>query len=330
MINILLKILIILSFCLSGGITCAADMVIGGGTTYVVQKGDNLHLIGAKHGIFWKAIAADNNLDIKQPLTEGATLKLNTRRIVPRVVDNGIIINIPDRTLYLFKGGNLTSFPVGLGLLAKTEISDWRTPTGKFYIVSKRKNPTWYVPESIQLENAMKGKEVEESVPPGPKNPLGKFAIETSLPGVLIHSTIWPGSVYRYMSHGCIRVLPEQMEQLYPMVDIKTKGEIIYEPVKLAVTDDGRVYLEVRTDVYKKHASVKEYVKKTIESRGVSDKIDWQKVDKLIKNETGIAEDITLPSAIQQALSIITPADKNENVSFAQKVISFFRTFSKN
>ncbi|MBA4389794.1 MAG: hypothetical protein C0399_02520 [Syntrophus sp. (in: bacteria)] len=319
--KIILKILIILSFCLSGGIVCAADMVVGGETTYVVQKGDNLQLVGARHGVFWKAIAANNNLDIKQPLTEGTIIKLNTRRIVPRVVDDGIIINIPDRTLYLFKGGNLTSFPVGLGLLAKTEISDWRTPTGKFHIVSKRKDPTWYVPESIQLENAMKGKEVEESVPPGPKNPLGKYAIETSLPGLLIHATIWPASVYRYMSHGCIRVLPEQMEQLYPMVDIKTKGEIIYEPVKLAVTDNGRVYLEVRTDVYKKHSSIREYVKKTIETRGISDKVDWQKIDKLIKNETGVAEDVTLQPTTQATIF----AGKNGDMSLAQKIISFFK-----
>jgi L,D-transpeptidase ErfK/SrfK len=330
MMNILLKILIILSFCLSGGIVCAADMILGGETTYVVQKGDNLQLVGAKHGVFWKAIAIDNNLDIKQPLTVGTTLKLNTRRIVPQVIDDGIIINIPDRTLYLFKGGSITFFPVGLGLLAKTEISDWRTPTGKFFIVSKRTNPTWYVPESIQLENALKGKDVEESVPPGPKNPLGKYAIKTSLPGLLIHSTIWPSSVYRYMSHGCIRMLPEQMEQLYPMVDIKTKGELIYEPVKIAVINDGRVYLEVRTDVYKKHPSIREYVKKTIETRGVADKVDWQRIDKLIKDETGIAEDITLTSAIQQAKTIKGPSGKNENVSFTQKIISFFRTISIN
>ena len=157
------------------------------------------------------------------------------------------------------------------------------------------------MPESIQLENAMKGKEVEEIVPPGPKNPLGQYAIETSIPATLIHATIWPGSVYRYMSHGCIRMLPEHMEQLYPMVEIKTKGEIIYEPVKLAVNDEGRVYLEVRTDVYKKHKSIKEYVSKTIETRGISDKVDWQKIDKLIQDETGVAEDVTLPQAIKAA-----------------------------
>jgi L,D-transpeptidase ErfK/SrfK len=315
----LLKILLILSLCLSTGIAFAADMIVGGETTYVVQKKDSLYLIGARNGVYWKTIAQDNNLDIKTPPAEGTTLRLNTRRIVPRVIDDGIIINIPDRTLYLFKNGKLTFFPVGLGLLAKTEISDWRTPTGKFYIVNKRKDPIWYVPESIQIEHAMNGKEVEEMVPPGPKNPLGKYALETSIPATLIHATIWPGSVYRYMSHGCIRVLPEHMEQLYPMVDVKTKGEIIYEPVKLAVTDEGRVYLEVRTDVYRKYKSIRECVTKIIEARGVSDKVDWQKIDKLIKDETGVAEDVTLPQAIKTA-------NNKGTIGLTQRIVDFFKS----
>jgi L,D-transpeptidase ErfK/SrfK len=318
----LLRIVFIFSLCIPTCAAFAADIIVGGETTYVVQKKENLYLIGAKHGVFWKTIARDNNIDVKEPLTEGTVLKLNTRRIVPKTLDKGIIINIPDRTLYLFNDGAISYFPVGLGLLSKTEISDWRTPTGKFHIMSKRKDPTWYVPESIQLENAMKGKEVEETVPPGPKNPLGKYAIETSIPATLIHSTIWPGSVYRYMSHGCIRMLPEHMEQLYPMVSIRAKGEIIYEPVKLAVNDEGKVYLEVRTDVYKKHKSIKEYVSKTIEARGISGKVDWQKIDKLIQGETGVAEDVTLVQAINAAKA----ANNTVKISFTQKILDFFKT----
>jgi L,D-transpeptidase ErfK/SrfK len=318
----LTKIVFTLSLCLSTCAAFAADMIIGGETTYVVQKKENLYLIGAKHGVFWKTIARDNNIDINEPLKEGSVLKLNTRRIVPKTLDNGIIINIPDRTLYLFKDGTITCFPVGLGLLSKTGISDWRTPTGKFYITSKRKDPTWYVPESIQLENAVKGKEIEEIVPPGPDNPLGRYALETSIPATLIHATIRPGSVYRYMSHGCIRMLPEHMEQLYPMVNTKTKGEIIYQPVKLAINDEGRVYLEVRTDVYKKHKSIKEYVSKTIEDRGISDKVDWQKIDKLIQDETGVAEDVTSPQAIKAAKAV----NNIVKISFTQKILDFFKT----
>jgi L,D-transpeptidase ErfK/SrfK len=318
----LIKIVFTLSLCLSTCVAFAADMIIGGETTHVVQKKENLYLIGAQYGVFWKTIARDNNIDINEPLKESTVLKLNTRRIVPKTLDNGIIINIPDRTLYFFKDGTIICFPVGLGLLTKTGISDWRTPTGKFHITGKRKDPTWYVPESVRLEKAMKGKEVEEIVPPGPDNPLGKYALETSIPATLIHATIWPGSVYRYTSHGCIRMLPEHMEQLYPMVNTKTKGEIIYQPVKLAVNDEGRVYLEVRTDVYKKHKSIKEYVSKTIEDRGISDKVDWQKIDKLIQDETGVAEDVTSPQAIKAAKT----ANDIVKISFTQKILDFFKT----
>jgi len=318
----ILNALLIFSLLLVAGSVLASDMIVGSEMTYVTQKGDTLQRVGAKHGVFWKTVASDNGLDIKQPLTEGTSLKLNTRRIVPRIVDDGIIINIPDRTLYLFKDGKLTLFPVGLGLLAKTEISEWKTPTGKFTVVRKRKDPTWYVPESIQLENAMKGKEVEETVPPGPKNPLGKYAIDTSIGGVLIHSTIWPGSVYRYMSHGCIRLLPEHMEQLYPLVEVKTKGEIIYEPVKVALTDNGRVYLEIRTDVYKKFNSIREQITRTIDSRGVSDRVDWKKIDKLLKDESGVAEDVTLSSSAINTLKSTTDNGKN---GLGQKIFDFFR-----
>jgi len=311
-------ILIFLSACT----VSAADMVIGGESTYVVQKRENLYLIGARYGVFWKTIARDNNIDINEPLREGLVLKLNTRKIVPKTVDHGIIINIPDRTLYFFKDNGVTAFPVGLGVLAKNDISDWRTPTGTFRVVGKRKDPTWYVPESIRRESAMKGKEVEEIVPPGPKNPLGRYAIETSIPSMLIHATIRPGSVYRYTSHGCIRMLPEHMEQFYPMVSTKTRGEIIYEPVKLAVIDEGTIYLEVRTDVYRKHKSIREYIVKVIEERGISDRVDWRKIDRLIQEESGVATDVTMPQVVKNDKTI----NNSVKISFTKKIVDFFKS----
>lgn len=324
MMKIFVKIVLASFLCLPAWNAFGADIVVGDEIRHVVQKKENLYLIGAKYGVFWKTIARENKLDIKEPLVKGTVLKLSTRRIVPKVLNEGIIINIPDRTLYFFKDGNITYFPVGLGVPAKSEISDWRTPIGKFYVKNKRKNPIWHVPPSIQLENAMKGKEIEETVPPGPRNPLGKYAIETSIPATLIHATIWPGSVYRYTSHGCIRMLPEHIEQLYPMVDVKTKGEIIYEPVKLAVHDSGKIYLEVRTDIYKKHKSIKEYVSKTIEARGISDKVDWQKIDKLIQNEDGVAQDISLPQVITS--SPPQPIPENTKMTFTQRIITYLKS----
>lgn len=300
----------------------SADMIIGGDVTHTVNKGENLYRVGAKYGVYWKTIAKVNGLNEKDPLAEGTTLKFNNRKIVPRVVDNGIIVNIPDRTLYFFREKQLMALPVGLGAAYRNEYSDWKTPEGKFRIVSKQKDPTWHVPESIQIEYALKGKNVQETVPPGPKNPLGKYAIKTSLPAVLIHETIWPGSVYRYMSHGCIRMLREHIEQLFPLIEVNMQGEIIYEPVKVAKTDDGRTFVEIRTDIYRKHRSLKDHTAKLIETRGVSDKVDWQKIDKLLKEESGVAEDVSLA---KPAKSAAPSSNSPAKPGLTDRIVDYFK-----
>jgi L,D-transpeptidase ErfK/SrfK len=291
-----------------------AHTIIGGETTYVVNKGDSFELIGARFGIHWKNIPKWNGLDATLSPIEGMTLRLNTRKIVPKSLKDGIVINIPDRTLYFFKDGYLTAFPVGVG----KRLEDRQTATGKFKIVQKRTNPTWYVPKSIQMEALLQGKPVEEVVPPGPENPLGRFALVTSIPGLLIHETIWPKSVYRYRSHGCMRLLPEHMEQLFRLVEVKTLGEIIYEPVKLAVVPNKGIYLEVRTDVYKRTTSVREHARKIIEAQGLSDRVNWGHVERLVRTESGVAEDISISS---QSEPKVPPAKER---SILQIILNIF------
>lgn len=273
---------------------CSSNMIIGGETDYVVKKGDSLELIGARLGVHWKNIALQNGIEMDRLPEEGMLLRITTRKIVPKVVQNGIVVNVADRTLYFFRNGNLTAIPVGVGKAAQHINGDWKTSTGRFHIKAKKTNPTWYVPESIQIEALLKGKDVVEEVPPGPGNPLGQHALVTSKPGILIHETNRPSSVYRYLSHGCIRVLPEHMKQLFPRVQVGEAGEIIYEPVKVAVSDNGKVYLEVRTDVYKKVGSLRGYTQQVIETKGVSNKVDWEKVEHMVRTASGIAEDVSL------------------------------------
>jgi L,D-transpeptidase ErfK/SrfK len=263
---------------------------------YRVIKGDTLERIGAKLGVTWKKIAEENNLDSRKSLHVGQKLKVNNKKIIPKVADNGIVINIPDRMLYLFKNGSLAlAVPVGLGIPPSPDKMQWRTPEGAFTVKNKQKNPTWYIPKSIQkeMEKENEGVPVETVIPPGPDNPLGKHVIRTSITGIEIHETIWPASVYQFQSHGCIRMLPEHMSKLYNEVDSNTPGEIIYMPVKLAVLDTGKIYLEVHRDVYGKLKSLPDETWKIIEKAGVKGKVDWAKVEQVIKERSGIAEDIT-------------------------------------
>lgn len=271
-----------------------ADMIIGGDIAYRVVRGDSIELISAKLGVDKQNIIRDNNIDIKKILRIGLELRVNTRKIVPRTIYNGIIINIPDRMLYFFKDSNLEkAFPVGIGMPSWRGITRWRTPEGQFKVIRKRKNPTWHVPESMQWKMAMEGKPVKTVVPPGVDNPLGRFAVNLSIPGIVIHETIWPTSVYQFKSHGCIRVLPENMEIFFKEVEINTAGEVIYNPVKIAVSVD-RIFLEIHRDIYGKIKDLGAETKRLIEEKDIADRVNWQKVDTMLKEKSGTAEDITL------------------------------------
>ncbi len=271
------------------------DNLVGKHNVYIVRKNDYLRLVAAKLGVSRQHLVQANHLDPKAFLKIGQKLKYNNRKIVPQRMRNGIVINIPDRTLYYFRQGKLTaSMPVALGAAKKTDKYDWKTPTGKFRITAKQKDPIWYVPFSIRSEMEEDGKEVVTTVQPGSSNPLGKYAIKTSLPGILIHSTTKPGSIYSFASHGCIRVNPEHMEGLFKEIKINTQGEIIYRPVKLAVTEQGRIFMEVHKDEYGKSMGLDAEAKRLIKKHNLSDRVNWRKVDSVVRNKAGLAEDVTL------------------------------------
>lgn len=288
------KFSVLLSLLLFPSISIA-DIIIGGEIIYHVVKGDSIELIASRFGVDSKNIIKDNKIDIKKPLQIGQEIRLNTRKIVPIILDNAIVVNIPDRMVYFFKNGNLDmSFPVGLGMPSWRGMTRWRTPIGEFKVIRKRKNPIWHVPESMQWKMAMEGKPVKTVVLPGPDNPLGRYAIDTSIPRIVIHETIWPTTVYQFRSHGCIRVLPDNMEEFFRRVEINTHGKIIYMPVKIAVSDKGRIFLEVHRDIYGRLKDLNAEAQRLIEQRGLSETVNWQKVKEMIKEKSGIAEDVTL------------------------------------
>ena len=208
---------------------------------------------------------------------------------MPKVVPRGIIINVPDRMLYFFENGKVVSFfPVGLGQPQK----EWQTPTGSFHIMYKKSDPTWLVPPSIQREMEEKGEPVVTSVPPGKDNPLGRYVLHTSLNNILIHEAVRPTSVYRWRSHGCIRVNPEVMKSFFDRVQAGMSGEVIYQPVAVAI-QNGKVYLQVSKDIYNRVRSIDTEVTARISEQGLGERVDWAKVRQVAKKKTGIAEDVT-------------------------------------
>ena len=271
-----------------------SDKIIGRIDTYKVKNRETISIIAAKLGVSRQHLAKMNGIRVNSTLKAGQEIKYDNRRIVPLKIQDGIVINIPDRTLYFFRNGKLqNSLPVALGKPVKNRKYDWTTPTGKFTITAKQKNPTWKVPASIRSEMEEKGQEIIETVPPGPTNPLGKYAIKTSIPNILIHSTSEPASIYSFASHGCIRVYPETMENFFYQVRVKSHGEIIYRPVKIAM-ENNRVFLEVHRDIYGKSPGLELEARKEINKLQLKGKVDWKKVESVVKHSSGIAEDVTL------------------------------------
>lgn len=268
-----------------------SNLVVGGTHTYASQVGDSLARVGARFGMDVAALAELNGLNPNARLEVGQELFIKNHHLVPTTLDDGIIINIPQRMLFHFKDGRLQSaFPAGLGRRT------WPTRQGDFEVLEKETDKTWIVPLSIQREMLRKGLPVKEKVPPGPDNPLGRHWIRISETDG-IHGTNAPASIYKFQTHGCIRLWPEHIANLYQQVPIGTPVRIIYEPVLLARLNDGNYYLEVHPDVYHKAGDPTSAVRQLASAAGADSVIDWQIVLKVIRERRGLAENVTLPAA---------------------------------
>ena len=222
----------------------------------------------------------------------GQALMLPMQWVLPDVEYKGVVVNIPEMRLYYFYPSNgktvmVSTYPVGLGR------DEWRTPRGKFRVRGKTVNPTWVLPESIRAEHRREGKPAPPFVAGGaPDNPLGSRRIELTLPMYAIHGTNIPWGVGMQVSHGCIRLYPEDIEDLFPHIAVGTPGEFTYQPVKLGARD-GRIYLEVHKDIYSLTPGLYREAQRLIERSGWQDRIDLERVELAINEQSGVPMDVT-------------------------------------
>ena len=172
------------------------------------------------------------------------------RHILPPGPHEGIVVNLPEHRLYYFpkpkRGGpiEVITYPVSIGKM------DWRTPLGLTHVIQKQKNPVWYPPESVRKEHAAAGDPLPPSVPSGPDNPLGLFAMRLAAGNgtYLIHGTNNPIAVGLAVTHGCIRMYPDDVAALFPLIPVGTAVRLINVPVKVAWVD-GELLLEAHPPV---------------------------------------------------------------------------------
>jgi hypothetical protein len=160
------------------------------------------------------------------------------------------VVNLPEHRLYYFpkprKGEKpvVITYPVSIGKM------DWSTPLGQTQVISKQKHPSWYPPESVRKEHIANGDPLPKVVPAGPDNPLGDYAMRLAVGGgsYMLHGTNNPMAVGMAITHGCIRMYPEDVAALFPLVPVGTKVWLINDPVKVAYVD-GELLLEAHPPV---------------------------------------------------------------------------------
>lgn len=169
----------------------------------------------------------------------GTEVRVPSSYLLPEAPRQGIVINLPEYRLYYYPPGTgkVVSYSVGIGRV------DWKTPLGVTKVVGKVKNPTWTPPASIKAEHLAKGDVLPDVWPAGPDNPLGLFAFRLGIPGYLLHSTNKPQGVGMQVSHGCMRLYPKDIEQMFPAVAVGTPVNIINQPVKVGWSN-GHLYIE--------------------------------------------------------------------------------------
>ena len=172
------------------------------------------------------------------------------RHILPTGPHAGIVVNIAEHRLYFYPKPKrhmpqrVISYPISIGKM------DWRTPLGLTQVIAKQKDPWWSPTKSVRDEHAKDGDILPARVPPGPDNPLGSRAMRLAVGKgtYLIHGTNNPIAVGLAVTHGCIRMYPEDIEALFPLVPVGTPVRIVNEPVKVAWVD-GELLLEAHPPV---------------------------------------------------------------------------------
>ena len=291
----------------------SGDTVIGKISTVQADERDTLLDIARRHGFGYQDMKLVNpDVDTWLP-GEGQEIILPAQFILPVAPMKGIVLNIPEMRLYYYlpkeagKPQEVLTYPLGVGR------SGWNTPYINTTIIQKKKNPNWYPPESIRKEHEEAGDPLPKIVKSGPDNPLGDFAMRLGQPDYLIHGTNKPYGIGMRVSHGCIRLYPEDIEALFSEVALKTPVNIINQPYKIGVKDSV-IYLEAHPfldeDVEKYENNLTSVVALIVEiSNEKNYELDWSKAYEAIGNPSG------LPVAIGMYLPEVMPAKVTEKSS---------------
>jgi len=248
---------------------------------------DTLIDLARAHNLGFTEIVSANRSVNKWLPGEGTTILLPKAFILPSdYLEKGITINLPEYRGFYIDGKQLITFPVGIGRM------DWTTPLGMSKVDLKLENPSWYPPASVRQEYKEEGIYLAPVIPAGPDNPLGKLAMRLNIPGgYFIHGTNRPDGVGMQVSHGCIRLFPEDIKIIFSKTNIGLQVKIIDEPFKIGILGN-HIYLEIHEtltskDTIKSYKLIQSMIKNFIFDRQLGDIVDWIKVREAFEKQSG-------------------------------------------
>jgi L,D-transpeptidase ErfK/SrfK len=275
-----------------------------GEVQYVVARHEDTMLdIGRRFSVgYEEMVAANPGVDAWLP-GEGTRVRVPSRYVLPDAPREGIVVNLPEHRIYYYpkprrgEPAQVVTFAISIGKM------DWKTPLGLTRIVNKRERPAWYPPESVRKEHEADGRPLPKVVPPGPDNPLGDYAMRLGIPGgaYLIHGTNRPAGVGMQVTHGCMRMYPEDIEWLYPQVPVGTPVRIVDQPIKMGWLD-GTLYMEVHqalegheTPPSDNLTNITRLLVAATQDRIAP--IDWAGAERAVLEATGVPEPMSLAPA---------------------------------
>jgi L,D-transpeptidase ErfK/SrfK len=267
--------------------------------THIARKEDTLLDLAVAHDLgYLEIVAANRGVDPWLP-APGTEVVLPKAKLLPAGPRDGIVINLPERRLYVFKRGFLVSdYPVGIGR------DNLETPVGSTRIVEKRLAPTWRPTTQARREDPT----LPAVVPPGPDNPLGTHALYLEWTNYLIHGTNRIYAIGRRASRGCIRLYPDDIVDLYKEVAVGTKVTVIDQPLKLGWKENV-LYLEVHpTRLQGRELEEKGRFREVADADArrlilaaagaEAERVEWEAVAAALRDRRGMPVPITRPTLL--------------------------------
>jgi L,D-transpeptidase ErfK/SrfK len=263
--------------------------VVGRAQQVTTREEDTLSDIARRFGVGWETLKLANpGVDPWLP-GAGTPVAIPTEHVLPNAPREGLVLNLPEMRIYYYPPAGpgeapaVMTYPVSVGRM------DWSTPLGLTRVAAKVRNPSWHPPASIRAEHAEDGDALPEIVGAGPDNPLGAYALRLGIPGYLIHGTNKPYGIGMRVTHGCVRLYPEDIERLFRLVPKGAPVRIVDQSHK-AGWRDGALYLESHPPLDGRPArSLTPAVRAVVAATGKrAVRIDWDAVERAARETRGL------------------------------------------